>query len=647
MAKLTLTDINSGYLTTVTQNTNNALIETAIENTLSRDGTTPNTMGANLDMNNYKITNLAAPTVASDPARLADVQAALAGGSANLITNVPSGTIAATNVQAAINEIVSDNAASSGASLVGVDGTTVYGALALNLRKPRKIFSKLFASASAATPLKHVILGDSLAVVKMNHISASLDRRMGGINDSPVNVDGTTGNAGYSSAGFDCYSSGIVTGEIESGAYQYWPTGAPLRLDAGGSCSWIQGGVAPVFSTIKVFYVKEPGAGTINLVVAGVTQATASANAAVDVGVLSFTQTDGQATVSTTVTGASVRILFVHGLHAVSGLDQYGSMSIGGLLLTNATSSAQGRGLWQAALTLIAPDFLTFEFDDDFGTDAPSAAAFVLLVGILDAACPYADKVIIGSTPRAANDSLKLASRNYLQGYCANKNASWLFFDSYYLMGSYAEMNAIFGADDGVHPTAAAQAYAAEVLWTFLGLDGFNLGYVSRALNDTRTISRLAKASTFGNTAATQLKVNAHSANVDWWFNTPRSFAINGLTGEFADAIFRISSNTASVPNVIPLDVDYVSSGNVRKRALNTSSGIEYTEWKKTDNSGGGRMHMLTGLIRNSFTRAELAAFSAASHPGAFAYCSDCTGGAQLAYSNGTSWLAVDGKTAI
>jgi len=57
MAKLTLNDIASGYASSTAQNTNNDLIETALENTLSRDGTTPNQMGANIDMNGYAILN--------------------------------------------------------------------------------------------------------------------------------------------------------------------------------------------------------------------------------------------------------------------------------------------------------------------------------------------------------------------------------------------------------------------------------------------------------------------------------------------------------------------------------------------------------------------------------------------------------------
>jgi hypothetical protein len=57
MAKLTLTDVASGYQTVAADNANNALIEAALENTLSRDGTGPNTMSANIDMNGYALLN--------------------------------------------------------------------------------------------------------------------------------------------------------------------------------------------------------------------------------------------------------------------------------------------------------------------------------------------------------------------------------------------------------------------------------------------------------------------------------------------------------------------------------------------------------------------------------------------------------------
>lgn len=76
MAKLTLTDLdNLQNDTSATNaiNNNNASIETAIENTLSRDGATPNTMSANLDMNGNLIVNLAQPVNSTDAARLMDL----------------------------------------------------------------------------------------------------------------------------------------------------------------------------------------------------------------------------------------------------------------------------------------------------------------------------------------------------------------------------------------------------------------------------------------------------------------------------------------------------------------------------------------------------------------------------------------------
>lgn len=62
MAKLTTTDITNitGAEATAiaTINSNFAAVETALENTLSRDGTTPNTMSADLDLNSNDILNV-------------------------------------------------------------------------------------------------------------------------------------------------------------------------------------------------------------------------------------------------------------------------------------------------------------------------------------------------------------------------------------------------------------------------------------------------------------------------------------------------------------------------------------------------------------------------------------------------------------
>src|SRR5258708_10038525 len=59
---------------------NYVAITTAIDNTLSRDGTAPNQMGAPLDMNSNHILNLPAPVNNSEPLRLQDSMLIAGGG---------------------------------------------------------------------------------------------------------------------------------------------------------------------------------------------------------------------------------------------------------------------------------------------------------------------------------------------------------------------------------------------------------------------------------------------------------------------------------------------------------------------------------------------------------------------------------------
>jgi len=91
MSKLTLSDVGSLVDTTTAQTTINnnwAAIETAMENTLSRDGTSPNTMSTSLDMNSQQILNLPQPMTASSALRYADLNSFVGGGT---VTNIPAG----------------------------------------------------------------------------------------------------------------------------------------------------------------------------------------------------------------------------------------------------------------------------------------------------------------------------------------------------------------------------------------------------------------------------------------------------------------------------------------------------------------------------------------------------------------------------
>jgi hypothetical protein len=79
MPKITLTDLaNLSNETTVVNsiNGNNTTLENAIDNTLSRDGTSPNEMEADLDMSSNRILNLPTATNATEPVTKAQLDAA-------------------------------------------------------------------------------------------------------------------------------------------------------------------------------------------------------------------------------------------------------------------------------------------------------------------------------------------------------------------------------------------------------------------------------------------------------------------------------------------------------------------------------------------------------------------------------------------
>lgn len=91
--KITLTNlVNLTNETTAVNaiNTNNAVIVAAFDNTLSLDGTSPNQMNANFDMNSNHILNLPAPMTSTEPLRLTDANT-LNGGGTITVSNLPTG----------------------------------------------------------------------------------------------------------------------------------------------------------------------------------------------------------------------------------------------------------------------------------------------------------------------------------------------------------------------------------------------------------------------------------------------------------------------------------------------------------------------------------------------------------------------------
>lgn len=123
MAKLTLSDLSSlenQSSAIATINANNTLIENALELTLSRDGTAPNIMVADLDMNSNQILNLPTPVATNDAVTKGYADSAY-GNSLENAASAAASAVAATASQvasaaSAAAAVVSANAASSSSS---------------------------------------------------------------------------------------------------------------------------------------------------------------------------------------------------------------------------------------------------------------------------------------------------------------------------------------------------------------------------------------------------------------------------------------------------------------------------------------------------------------------------------------------------
>lgn len=118
MAKITLNDVGNlidATTATTTINGNNATLETAFENTLSRDGTSPNQMGSSLDMNSNQILNLPTPATTNSPLRLSDLNSFVGGGT---VSNIPPGGATGT----VLTKTSAVDYATGWSSTAGVDG---------------------------------------------------------------------------------------------------------------------------------------------------------------------------------------------------------------------------------------------------------------------------------------------------------------------------------------------------------------------------------------------------------------------------------------------------------------------------------------------------------------------------------------------
>jgi len=197
MTKVTLTDLVNLQNETTAVNAlknNNAVLTTAIENTLSRDGTSPNTMSASLDMNSNQIINLPNPATANSPVRLQDLSTVTGGGTvSSLPVGGTTGQVLAktsnTNYAVAWTSESAELNAGNNIVLTGTTPTTIATSLTPAFTNVNKVVLTTPATGSTLT----ILDGKTLTANNSLTLSGTDGKALAVNNNLTLNgTDGTT-----------------------------------------------------------------------------------------------------------------------------------------------------------------------------------------------------------------------------------------------------------------------------------------------------------------------------------------------------------------------------------------------------------------------------------------------------------------------
>lgn len=223
MAKLILNDLanfQNESSATATLNANNATLETALENTLSRDGTSPNQMAAALDMNSNRIINLPEPVDSNEPVRLIDVNlvtfnAAVEDVEIAALAAQASATSATSSVSSAAafanNAENSADEAAASAETVAAATATLAGLGTMSTQNANTVAITGGSITGMASPISNADVVnkeyvDTVATGLRIH-EAVIFATTGVLSNSPTYANGTAGVGATLTAG----SNGILT----------------------------------------------------------------------------------------------------------------------------------------------------------------------------------------------------------------------------------------------------------------------------------------------------------------------------------------------------------------------------------------------------------------------------------------------------
>lgn len=501
-------------------------------------------------------------------------------------------------------------------------------------RNMRKTFNKILLSTKGKQQIVVFPFGDSMAGQKMKYLGGAFGRTLIDGNDDDTPAD-TTVTYRYRAAGGACATTGTgITNN--SSDYLHSPSGQTITIQSGATANFQIAGVTPTFTDLKIYYYKEPGAGSFVLNIGGTDITTINASNAADtvLGIYKFNQPLGQKTVSIRALNGPVTFYEVHYLDTTrAGVDIY-SCSQGGIALNDMMKYNAAR---KALTTYLADgdiDFMTYEMKE--GLNYPDGSTYIQrlnqLSDILDEAIPQAAKVFIGSTPVSGDNTSQKAQNDTL--YKVATDRDYIFWDGFSPVKDYASMVALNWQGDGTHPAPRCQAYLASLLYNDLGIDNVVFGNIPRAVNDRSSASHLGRNTTIGEAEIRQITFTTDEVfGLDWSIQSPRSLRFTNSDG--SNIIAQFSSNTSVHPNVLPAWNKLGSETALQEAGYTTAGGVPAYRFIN-GSAPDSNMLMLTGAVRpGTYLTANLPLANVVK--GALAYVRDASGGARVMWARGNS----------
>lgn len=348
-------------------------------------------------------------------------------------------------------------------------------ALTPTARYPMRAYGAALAKhlAGTAAQVKWMVGVDSMAPGIFERLFERLRHQFGG------NIVGVY-FTGSSRSVTNNASTGTITESTT--AYDAWPTGIVSSFATGATRTYGVGGAAFTSNKIKVYYVKEAGAGTFKLQVDGVDAVGFENVSAVgtlgELGIATITPTLGAHTVTVVNLTGTVRIIGVGFENTtLSGIIPV-SVYKGGLELPDAVGAASARSNYQAFVADVQPTVITQEMKEGTST---FDANLTLLLDIFKNGSPSSDVVLIAS-PAIGND---LTDEQGQQNTILRAKAAeygYAVFDADKAFGTYEDALArgFYTAGDAVHYNTAGKDFLANLF-------GRDMNLFPRAGTETST----------------------------------------------------------------------------------------------------------------------------------------------------------------